>query len=106
MAFAEANRMKIRGHNLAWHQSNPKWLEATATKENARELLVTHIETVAGRYAGRMHSWDVVNEAIHVEDGRADGLRNSLVAAAGGRGVHRAGVQDGARGRPAGAADV
>jgi endo-1,4-beta-xylanase len=78
VAFAEANRMKIRGHTLAWHQNNPKWLEATATKENARELLVTHIETVAGRYAGRMHSWDVVNEAIHVEDGRADGLRNSL----------------------------
>jgi len=78
VAFAESNRMKIRGHNLAWHQGNPKWLEATATKENARELLVTHIETVAGRYAGRMHSWDVVNEAIRVEDGRADGLRNSL----------------------------
>jgi endo-1,4-beta-xylanase len=78
VAFAEANRMKIRGHNLAWHQGNPKWLEATATKENARELLVTHIETVAGRYAGRMHSWDVVNEAIRVEDGRADGLRNSV----------------------------
>jgi endo-1,4-beta-xylanase len=78
VAFAESNRMKIRGHNLAWHQNNPKWLEATATKENARELLVTHIETVAGRYAGRMHSWDVVNEAIRVEDGRADGLRNSM----------------------------
>jgi len=78
VAFAETNRMKIRGHNLAWHQSNPKWLEATATKENARDLLVTHIETVAGRYAGRMHSWDVVNEAIHVEEGRPDGLRNSL----------------------------
>ncbi|MGD0889759.1 MAG: endo-1,4-beta-xylanase [Acidobacteriaceae bacterium] len=78
VAFAEANRMKIRGHNLAWHQNNPKWLEATATKENARELLVAHIETVAGRYSGRMHSWDVVNEAIRVEDGRADGLRNSV----------------------------
>jgi endo-1,4-beta-xylanase len=78
VAFAEANRMKIRGHNLVWHQGNPKWLEATATEANARELLVTHIETVAGRYVGRMHSWDVVNEAIRVEDGRADGLRNSL----------------------------
>jgi endo-1,4-beta-xylanase len=78
VAFAETNRMKIRGHNLVWHQGNPKWLEATATKENARNLLVTHIETVAGRYAGRMHSWEVVNEAIRVEDGRADGLRNSV----------------------------
>jgi endo-1,4-beta-xylanase len=78
VAFAEANRMKIRGHNLVWHRDNPRWLEATATKENARELLVAHIETVAGRYAGRMHSWDVVNEAIRVEDGRADGLRDSM----------------------------
>jgi endo-1,4-beta-xylanase len=78
VAFAEANRMKIRGHNLAWHESNPKWLEATATKENAHGLLVSHIQTVAGRYAGRMHSWDVVNEAIHVADGRADGLRNTI----------------------------
>jgi endo-1,4-beta-xylanase len=32
---------------------------------------------VAGRYAGRMHSWDVVNEAVLVTDGRADGLRDS-----------------------------
>ena len=36
-----------------------------------------HIERVAGRYAGRVHSWDVVNEAIQVQDGRPDGLRNS-----------------------------
>jgi endo-1,4-beta-xylanase len=77
VAFAEANRMKIRGHNLAWHRDNPKWFDRVATTANARDLLVSHIETVAGRYAGRMHSWDVVNEAIEVGDGRADGLRNS-----------------------------
>ncbi len=77
VAFAEANRMKIRGHNLVWHRDNPKWFEAQATAANARGLLVAHIETVVGRYAGRMHSWDVVNEAIDVADGRPDGLRNS-----------------------------
>ena len=77
VAFAEANHMKVRGHNLAWHRGNPKWFDATATKENARRLLTTHIETVMGRYAGRMHSWDVVNEAIEVKDGRPDGMRNS-----------------------------
>jgi len=77
VAFAEANRMKIRGHNLAWHRDNPKWFDAEATPSNARRLLVSHIETVVGRYAGRMHSWDVVNEAVDVADGRADGLRNS-----------------------------
>lgn len=80
--FAEENRMKIRGHNLCWHRQIPKWFAATATKENARGILESHIETVAGRYAGRMHSWDVVNEAIEVGDGktgdgRPDGLRDS-----------------------------
>ena len=43
----------------------------------AKGVFVEHIERVAGRYAGRMHSWDVVNEAIEVKDGRADGLRVS-----------------------------
>ena len=76
--FAERNRMKIRGHNLAWHRDNPRWFDATATATNARQMLVSHIETVVGRYAGRMHSWDVVNEAIEVKDGRADGMRNSI----------------------------
>jgi endo-1,4-beta-xylanase len=76
--FAETNRMKIRGHNLVWHEDNPGWLEATATAANARGLLVSHIQTVVGRYAGRMHSWDVVNEAIDVGDGRGDGMRRSL----------------------------
>ena len=77
VAFAETNRMKIRGHNLLWHRDNPGWFDAAATPANARQLLVAHIERVVGRYAGRMHSWDVVNEAIDVKDGRPDGLRNS-----------------------------
>ncbi len=77
VAFAEANRMKIRGHNLVWHRDNPPWLASTLTSANARQLLVGHIERVAGRYAGRMHSWDVVNEAVLVSDGRPDGLRLS-----------------------------
>jgi endo-1,4-beta-xylanase len=77
VAFAEQNRMKIRGHNLLWHRSIPKWFTEMATRENARGLLTAHIEQVVGRYAGRMHSWDVVNEAIQVGDGRADGFRVS-----------------------------
>ncbi len=77
MQFAETNRIKLRGHNLCWHEQLPKWFDATATAANARSLLTEHIRTVAGRYAGRMHSWDVVNEAVEPRDGRPDGLRNS-----------------------------
>jgi endo-1,4-beta-xylanase len=77
VAFAEQNKIKIRGHNLVWHLDNPKWFDAAMTPANARAMLVSHIETVVGRYAGRMHSWDVVNEAIEVRSGRSDGMRNS-----------------------------
>lgn len=78
VAFAAANRMKVRGHNLAWHRGNPKWFDTGLTAANAQKVLVGHIETVMGRYAGRMHSWDVVNEAIDVKDGRPDGMRSTV----------------------------
>lgn len=77
VAFAEANGMKVRGHNLCWHRQLPRWFDGYATKDNARALLTEHITTVAGRYAGKIHSWDVVNEAVLPSDGRADGLRES-----------------------------
>ena len=77
LAFAEQHQLKVRGHNLCWHESLPAWFATTATKENARQLLTDHISAVAGRYKGRIHSWDVVNEAIWIKDGRPDGLRAS-----------------------------
>jgi endo-1,4-beta-xylanase len=77
MRFASLAGQRVRGHNLCWHESNPAWFPTTVTKENAREMLVNHIQTVAGRYRGRMHSWDVVNEAIEPKDERGDGLRKS-----------------------------
>lgn len=77
MQFAETNRIKLRGHNLCWHEQLPKWFDATANPANARALLTEHIRTVAGRYSGRIHSWDVVNEAVEPKDGRPDGLRDS-----------------------------
>jgi endo-1,4-beta-xylanase len=75
--FAQIYGMKIRGHNFVWHEALPSWFAGTATKDNARQLLVSHIQTVGGRYKGQIHSWDVVNEAIWLPDGRSDGLRSS-----------------------------
>ena len=76
-AFAEANGMKVRGHNFVWHRQLPNWFAGYATPGNAKQILVNHIETVGARYAGRVQSWDVVNEAIQVSDGQSGGLRNS-----------------------------
>jgi len=75
--FAATHGQRVRGHNLCWHEALPDWFETTVTKENAQQILVEHIQTVAGHYAGKMHSWDVVNEAVDPTSGRADGLRKS-----------------------------
>ncbi len=75
--FAAANGMKLRGHNFVWHRQLPGWFDAEVTRANAEQVLVEHIEKVGGRYAGKIHSWDVVNEAVFVEDGLPGGMRNS-----------------------------
>ena len=75
VAFAEQHGIKVRGHNFVWHNQLPDWFEGTVTKENAKKVMTEHILTVGGRYKGKIQSWDVVNEAINVSDGRPDGLR-------------------------------
>ena len=76
--FAAKHHLLVRGHTLAWHNSVPDWLvEAPATLD-VRKLFVEHIRTVMGRYRGRVHSWDVVNEAILPADGMPGGLRKSF----------------------------
>jgi endo-1,4-beta-xylanase len=70
--WAQSHGLLIQGTTLVWHQSNPGWFDGYATKGNAKELLVNHITTVAKRYAGKIHSWVVVNEAV-----KGDELRDS-----------------------------
>jgi endo-1,4-beta-xylanase len=73
VAFGEKNKMFIVGHTLVWHNQVPAWFFTNAegkpnTKEEQIERLRSHIKAVAGRYAGRVHAWDVVNEVMG-EDG-------------------------------------
>jgi endo-1,4-beta-xylanase len=71
--FGKSNGMFIVGHTLVWHNQTPDWFfkdeKGNTNSPTAQiERLRKHIETVAGRYAGRVHAWDVVNEVI-AEDG-------------------------------------
>ena len=75
-AFAGAHGMKMRGHTLVWYAANPPWLEGKVLAAPDDTVLTGYIAAVAGRYRGRMHSWDVVNEAVFPDDGRSDGLRH------------------------------
>jgi endo-1,4-beta-xylanase len=75
--FARKAKMAFRGHTLVWHGALPPWFVATVNQSNAEKFLRQHIATVAGRYAGGVHSWDVVNEATNPREGGARGLRVS-----------------------------
>jgi endo-1,4-beta-xylanase len=79
-AFAKRNGMKLRGHNLLWHNQAPAWMfvdEAgkQVSKERLLQRLKDHITTVVNRYKGTIYAWDVVNEAISDKPGEY--LRNS-----------------------------
>jgi len=59
----------IVGHTLVWHNQTPDWVfednEGKPMQKDALlERMKDHIKAVAGRYKGRIHGWDVVNEAI------------------------------------------
>jgi len=81
VAFAQLHGLKVRGHNLCWHENTPKWLFKDSvgnlvTKAVLLKRLKDHITTVVNRYKGKIYAWDVVNEAV--DDDSTKFLRNSL----------------------------
>lgn len=71
--FGEKNNMFMVGHTLVWHSQTPGWVFEDKEgnpldRESMLERMRDHIHTVVGRYKGRIHGWDVVNEALN-EDG-------------------------------------
>jgi endo-1,4-beta-xylanase len=67
--FAVAHHIKIRGHNLCWHNQEAAWMFTgpdgkQVTKELLLQRLKDHIFTVVKHYKGKIYAWDVVNEAV------------------------------------------
>lgn len=72
--FGEQRGMFLVGHTLIWHQQTPAWVfhddnGEPVDRETLLRRMKEHIYTVVGRYKGRIHGWDVVNEAFE-DDGR------------------------------------
>ena len=61
--FAQANGAKVRGHALLWYRSTPGYF-TVGTASDVRDTLEAYIAAVAGRYAGDIYAWDVVNEVV------------------------------------------
>jgi endo-1,4-beta-xylanase len=74
--FAEANGLAIRGHTLLWH--HPGWFPAWVANHDfgadpragAERMIREHVATICTRYGRRIHSYDVVNEAVDNQSGR------------------------------------
>lgn len=62
-SFAQANSARIRGHALLWYRSTPGYF-TIGSANDIRAKLETYIAEVAGRYAGDIYAWDVVNEVV------------------------------------------
>ncbi|MDE5726911.1 MAG: endo-1,4-beta-xylanase [Duncaniella sp.] len=75
-AFVEygiRNKQTIIGHALVWHSQLAPWFPvdsagAYVKPEVLKERMKAHISATVGRYKGKIHGWDVVNEAI-LDDG-------------------------------------
>jgi endo-1,4-beta-xylanase len=73
-AFAKAHGMLVRGHPLVWYFANPPWLGNALAGRRDETILTGYVSAMMRRYRGRLHSVDVVNEAIATD---GNGLRPS-----------------------------
>jgi endo-1,4-beta-xylanase len=73
--FAASQGMRVKGHTFLWHGATPSWVNALPADE-LRAAVEQHIRAVSDHYRGRIHAWDVVNEAI--ADGGGSALRDTV----------------------------
>lgn len=74
VAYGKKHNMQVNAHTLIWHSQLPAFVRNLKNVDSVRRFFNDHITTVASRYAGKVYSWDVVNEALE-EDGT---LRKSI----------------------------
>jgi endo-1,4-beta-xylanase len=78
IAFAKNHSLPVHGRPLCQNLNLPPWVAKETTPDNAAQLLREHVTSMVSRYAGQIHSWDVLSNAIEPPDNRDDGMRNSL----------------------------
>lgn len=77
VAFAQLHGMALHGTTMLWHLGLPAWLTGGAyTKTQLLAIVKDHITTVVGHFAGKIGSWDVVNEVV--DDAGSHSLRSSI----------------------------
>jgi GH35 family endo-1,4-beta-xylanase len=78
VSFCQSNDIKTFGHTLVWHSQTNPWFFENADRDLLLSRLREHIQTLVGRYKGKISGWDVVNEAINDGAGGAgENLRST-----------------------------
>jgi endo-1,4-beta-xylanase len=72
--LAGQHDMYLLGHTLVWHSQIPGsvFVDGSGeplTRTALLDVMQQHIGTMVGRYRGRVHAWDVVNEGIDEDRG-------------------------------------
>lgn len=63
--YGNDNGINVHGHALVWHNAVPTWLkDYKGTDADFALEVKKYITAVVTRYAGKVKSWDVVNEAV------------------------------------------
>lgn len=76
VAYGNANGINVHGHALVWHVAVPSWLtNFSGTDAEFAAEVKKYITDVVTHYAGKVKSWDVVNEAV---DDNSGNLRNTI----------------------------
>jgi endo-1,4-beta-xylanase len=61
LQFCAENSIAMRGHCLIWNEWVPDWIKTMSAAER-RAFFDGYVEEVVGRYAGKLQSFDIVNE--------------------------------------------
>ncbi|HSD08533.1 endo-1,4-beta-xylanase [Flavobacterium sp.] len=76
VAYGNTNGINVHGHALVWHVTVPTWLaNFSGSDEEFAAEVKKYITDVVTHYAGKVKSWDVVNEALDDNNG---GMRNTI----------------------------
>lgn len=70
--YATSKGLAVHGAALIWNDWPTEWIKRASNAER-RYWFDRHITETVGRYAGRVHSWDAVNEPFWPLDGGGDG---------------------------------
>jgi len=69
IARAEASNQTIFGQHLFWWESTPDWFyDPSIDCDSATVIMKTYIDSVVGRYAGRIDYYSVLNEELKFEN--------------------------------------